>query len=633
MGKNLSEKQEKNLSARWEYWFDNIISGGTGKLLFLLAVCSMLLVGLAAILLTLGITPIGSEPLNYAESFWRTMSVALDPAAVEDEGWVYRLVMLAVAILGIMIVSTIIGVLTSGIEGKIDGLRRGRSLVLERDHTVILGWSSKIVTAVQELVIANENLPKAAVVILADRDKVEMEEELYSRVKKIGSTKIICRRGDPCVLSDLEIVNSEFAKSVILFSGEDEQGDAIVLKRALALQRLAELHNNNCHIVAEIRDDTNTSAIKLVGNVQVVQSVDLVTRVLVQAARQPGLSLVYDELLSFEGCEIYFHKDISLLTGRTFADATLSMPRAAVIGIKPQGSDPVLNPPEDRIIKTNDMLILVAEDDSKINIPEKSQPTFDMSNICQPPEISSTPEHFLILGWHRGGAMLLEELNKQLTPGSSVLIVYDPDISNGPFHEDINTLERLNVSVQKGKTTSRPELERLDLSLFTEIIVLSYRDSQPMQESDSMTLLTLVHIRDLCERSQKRIGIATEMLDAQNRELASRKSEDDFIASEELVSKVLVQLSENPQLTKVLDELLSSDGSELYLRPAAHYVELGAEVRFGAIVAAGLTRKELAIGILKTYSTGKNPELQLALKKIDSITLGAEDSIVVLSQN
>ena len=150
--------------------------------------------------------------------------------------------MLAVAILGILIVSTMIGVLTSGIEGKIDGLRRGRSLVLESDHTVILGWSSKIVTAVQELVIANENQPKAAVVILANHDKVEMEEELYSRVTKLGNTKIVCRRGDPCVLSDLEIVRPELAKSIILFSGEDEQGDAVVLKRVLALQRVAERH-------------------------------------------------------------------------------------------------------------------------------------------------------------------------------------------------------------------------------------------------------------------------------------------------------------------------------------------------------------------------------------------------------
>ena len=632
MGKNLTEKQEKDLSARWKYWFDQIISGGTGKLLFLLAVCSIVLVGLAAILLALGITPIGSEPLNYAESFWRAMSIALDPGAVDDEGWLYRLVMLAVAILGILIVSTMIGVLTSGIEGKIDGLRRGRSLVLESDHTVILGWSSKIVTAVQELVIANENQPKAAVVILANHDKVEMEEELYSRVTKLGNTKIVCRRGDPCVLSDLEIVRPELAKSIILFSGEDEQGDAVVLKRVLALQRVTERHYHNCQIVAEIRDDTNTAAIKLVGNVQVVQSVDLVTRVLVQAARQPGLSLVYDELLSFEGCEIYFHKHISL-AGRTFADATLSMPIAAVIGIKPQGSDPVINPPADRIIETDDMLILVAEDDSKINIPEKSQPTFDMSRICQPPEIVSTPEHYVILGWHRGGTMLLQELNKQLTPGASVLIVHDPEISNVPSHEDLNTLERLNVSVQKCKTTSRPELERLDLTLSDEIIVLSYRDSLPIQEADSMTLLTLVHIRDLCKRTQKRIGIATEMLDAQNRELADHKNEDDFIASEELVSKELVQLSENPELAKVLDELLTSDGSELYLRPAAHYVELGAEVPFGAIVAASLFRKELAIGILKTYSTGKLPELLLALKKIDSITLGAEDSIVVVAQD
>ena len=58
-----------------------------------------------------------------------------------DAGWGFRIVMLLVTIGGIFIVSTLIGVLTTGIEGKLDELRKGRSRVLENDHTVILDWS------------------------------------------------------------------------------------------------------------------------------------------------------------------------------------------------------------------------------------------------------------------------------------------------------------------------------------------------------------------------------------------------------------------------------------------------------------------------------------------------------------
>ena len=104
-----------------------------------------------------GAVPEGEQPGHYGESFWTALSVALSPSAVQEPGWPYRVVMLAVAILGILIVSVLIGVLTSGIEGKLDELRRGRSLVLESNHTLTLGWSSKIMPILKELIIIDEN--------------------------------------------------------------------------------------------------------------------------------------------------------------------------------------------------------------------------------------------------------------------------------------------------------------------------------------------------------------------------------------------------------------------------------------------------------------------------------------------
>ena len=59
-----------------------------------------------------------------------------------DEGnWPYLFAMLAVTIGGIFIISSLIGILTTGLEARLDSLRKGRSKVVESDHTVILGWS------------------------------------------------------------------------------------------------------------------------------------------------------------------------------------------------------------------------------------------------------------------------------------------------------------------------------------------------------------------------------------------------------------------------------------------------------------------------------------------------------------
>ncbi len=89
--------------------------------------------------------------------------------------------MLLVTIAGIFVVSTLIGILSSGIEGKLDELRKGRSQVLETDHTVILNWSPSIFDIISELTIANVSRKKPRIVIMANRDKVEMKTRLRPR--------------------------------------------------------------------------------------------------------------------------------------------------------------------------------------------------------------------------------------------------------------------------------------------------------------------------------------------------------------------------------------------------------------------------------------------------------------------
>ena len=90
----------------------------------------------------------------------------------------FRIVMLLLPTLGgVLVISSLIGVLSNVIQNKIEDLRKGRSLVMEENHTVILGWSSQIFTVLAEIIEANINPKNPAIAILADREKIDMEDE------------------------------------------------------------------------------------------------------------------------------------------------------------------------------------------------------------------------------------------------------------------------------------------------------------------------------------------------------------------------------------------------------------------------------------------------------------------------
>ena len=174
MSKKPSFKQH------FQYFFDNYMSRGTIALIGGLACVSLLLIAAAGLIIAIGgqlLAPEGSNPPGFLEAAWLILMRTLDAGTMGgDAGWGFRLIMLGVTLGGIFIVSTLIGVLTAGVEGKLDELRKGRSQVLESGHTLILGWSAQVFTILSELMVANENISNARIVVLADKDKVEMED-------------------------------------------------------------------------------------------------------------------------------------------------------------------------------------------------------------------------------------------------------------------------------------------------------------------------------------------------------------------------------------------------------------------------------------------------------------------------
>ncbi len=127
---------------RARYWCDSTMSRGTPALIGWLGLASALLVVVvSALVLLLTPSDVGGHG-GWAGVLWMSLLRTLDPGTMGgDEGsYLFLALRLLVTVGGVFTVSSFIGVLTTGLEAKIAVLRKGRSRIMERNHTVILGW-------------------------------------------------------------------------------------------------------------------------------------------------------------------------------------------------------------------------------------------------------------------------------------------------------------------------------------------------------------------------------------------------------------------------------------------------------------------------------------------------------------
>ena len=624
---------------RWRYTFDNIMARGPiAMIAWLFLLSALIIVAIALIVTALGLAPAvddsGARP-NFPQLLWMGLMRTLDSGTMGGDtgGWPFLFAMLAVTIGGIFVVSSLIGIISSGLESKLTDMRKGRSFVIEQHHTLILGWSPQIFSILSELVLANANQRRAAIVVLADRDKVEMEDDIRGRIGPTGRTRIVCRSGSPIDLSDLEIANPHASKSIIVLAPEVNDPDSHVIKTVLAITNNPRRRTEPYHIVAEVRDERNLEAARLVGKSEAhfVLAGDLISRITVQTCRQSGLSVVYTELLDFGGDEIYFHRE-SALVGKTFRDAVFHFDTSSVMGLFRDGAA-VLNPPSETVIAASDQLVVISEDDDTIKASGLT-PSLDASAIVTAPIPKAEPERTLILGWNRRGLMIVQELEQYVAAGSSLTVVADLDEIVGITEGEQN--RKQTVTFQRGDTTDRRTLDALDPTRFNHVIVLAYSDSLEPQQADARTLVTLLHLREIADRSGRDLSVVSEMLDNRNRELAEVTKADDFIVSDKLISLMLSQVSENKGLADVFRYLFSADGSELYLKPADQYVKPGQSVNFYTVLEAARLRGEVAIGYRlqhQAHDASAAYGVRVNPVKSQSVSFKSADRIIVLAES
>jgi voltage-gated potassium channel Kch len=591
-------KSKIGIWARLRYNFDNSIAkAGTFVLyvLLLMMVIALIMVGVKATLLATPALTQAADPenLSFFDLFWTSFTKILSLGG--EPTWADRIIAVLYWVTTTALTASVIGYVVGAIQRTFARLRKGRSPIVDSNHTLILGWSSRIFPILQELAIANENVRKPVVVIFAPLDREVMEDEIESRTENLGKLKIVTRSGEPSNPIDLKRTNISNAKSVIILDA-DETGDANVVSTVLAVKAVNS--NPNLKIVAELDDRDTAEAISVAtqGQVLSVRSHEVIARVTAQASRQPGLSTVILDLLDFSGDEIYF-SEIPALEGKTYADALLSFNTASVIGLVDAKGQTQLNPKHTTKIQKGSQIIAIAQDDDKVTYTGTREELVKKSTKIALP--APKPEHLLVIGWSEMGRSVITELAAFLPKGSTVHILARKSLV---AEDQLKSLDfGSNIKVTTASVTG--DIDDLTAAAsakhYDEVIVLGYRNAISEAEADAQTMLTMLQMNRLFEAPNNGVEptrLVAEILDGRKAEIARVAAVDDLVVSDNLAALLIAQVSENPALAPVFEDLFDADGASISVRDVALYAPVGKEVSYAQLVANARAKGESAIG-------------------------------------
>ncbi|GAB4848105.1 Probable ion channel sym8 [Ancistrocladus abbreviatus] len=629
--KDLLKRAEANheevpLKKRIAYRIDVFFSVYPYAKLLALLFATIFLIGFG------GLSLYATSDSSFPEALWLSWTFVADSGNHADRiGSGPRIVSLFISAGGMLIFAMMLGLVSDAISEKVDSLRKGKSEVIESNHTLILGWSDKLVSLLKQLAIANKSIGGGVVVVLAERDKEEMEMDIAKLEFDFMGTCVICRSGSPLILADLKKVSVSKARAIIVLASDEnaDQSDARALRVVLSLTGVKE--GLRGHVVVEMSDLDNEPLVKLVGGelIETVVAHDVIGRLMIQCALQPGLAQIWEDILGFENAEFYI-KRWPQLEGMPFKDVLISFPDAVPCGVKVaiEHGKIILNPDDNYVLKEGDEVLVIAEDDDTYApgpLPEVFTGLFP--RITDPPKY---PEKILFCGWRRDIDDMIMVLEALLAPGSELWMFNEvPEkererkLTDGGL--DISRLANLKLVHREGNAVIRRHLEYLPLETFDSILILadeSLEDS--IVHSDSRSLATLLLIRDIqskrlpckvtkpttfrhsgfchsswireMQQASDKSIIISEILDSRTRNLVSVSRISDYVLSNELVSMALAMVAEDKQINRVLEELFAEEGNEMCIKPAEFYLYDQEELCFYEIMIRGRQRQEIVIG-------------------------------------
>lgn len=671
--KNRNKKSQNNIYKKAKYYFDIWLSKGTLSTIIFLFVVTGIFVLIIGVLAKV----IRGRDASLGKSIWDTMNHAFDPGVLSgDSGSIFYLFLMLIAtLIGVFFLAMLIGLINDGIQGRVEDLSKGIEPVVENNHVVILGFNESTFIILGELIQAYENQKdtRNAVVVMDEIPKTEMEDRIRIEFPDTGNLTVVCRSGSITNSKDLHRCSILTCKSIIIASHDDFE----TIKGILACTKILEKEmDSKAYITSVVYGRENEQAARIAGNdirnkqdlfsvkndrLELLMMENTISKIMTHTCRQNGLSKVFTELFNYEDHEFYIarrnkNKNLYMeMTGKNIRQINHYLDDVIAVGIIQENGSALIGDPNSVVLQDGCQLILLQRDDDTITVGEKKSIKYD------PPiaHYQAVPSSILVIGCNEKLPYILREMCKYLIPGTIVYLSAEPDeldqwLTDEIIEEMINNnidsairIERkdtLNGTGEKlKKQNSKRDQHKYIYSLLTECkpnyVLLLVPDELDDNQADEQALKLLLYCKHYKEmHPEADFGITCEMRSIANQQLAQDSMASDFVISRNIASLMMSQIAENRELRQIFETLLSSEGFEVYIKPAKYYfsIQPGQAIDFYSLQDAVAEKGEIFLGYKRRTAEGTsitlNP-LKLQYGKKTEMVFREDDELVVLAES
>jgi len=628
---------------------------GAGFQLLVVAV----FIGLISLIGGVLVLPLGDSFSDVGDAIWWAFLRLTDPGYLgDDAGNWQRFVSTILTVSGyVVFMGTLVAILTRWLIAKMTDLERGLTPVTLSNHIVVLGWTSQTLPLLVELLgssgrmrrfLEKHDTNRLRLVVLSETASSAQVHELRTE-PGIGrkARQIILRSGAAIQPDALQRVACLDASAVIVPSAAYQAGslvtsDVETVKALLSIAAQArQLSAPLPFVVAEIQDIRKHPVIERAypGEVEVVAGDATIGRLMVQNILHPGLSEIYNELLTAgEGCEIYIRGG-ETLAGLTLGELAARRADAIVLGIlKPAGKGWNVQLPaaSDTAIAAEDRVVLLARDyaDTDAQVKNPALPVINRAEpVSQGLTFSEKVHRVLVLGWNRRVPSLIGEFcsYSQRRFELDIVSVVPAHERQQEIHRYLGEQHAVVCRHVEADYMVEGELRRVSPLNFDAIMLLSSDRLASGEEADARAMVGYLQLEDLLSEGSQRPQLIMELSDPDNRHLlAGHQSE--MMVSPMIVSHVLAQVALRRELRVVLDELFTVGGAEIQFRAPNDY-PIPASADFKLLEKVVAAKGEVAMGIWRGRAGHNGHHVALNPPRDDYLDLNSDDRLIVLCRS
>ena len=228
----------------------------------------------------------------------------------------------------------------------------------------------------------------------------------------------------------------------------------------------------------------------------------------------------------------------------------------------------------------------------------------------------------LFFGYNETLPVILRELPENV----SHIYVVSRNISEDDQEDLEEAAAESRIRVEYIRKNPRSEKALHELAALAPHIVVLSDHGKNEEEADMEAIFLLLNLRDLRARYSMNFNITVDMRMEHNQSLVGHEDHTDFLVTSSMSSLILAQLAENPELLHVFRELLSNEGSELYLKNAE---KCGLT---GVYTVRELRRLLLKNGYIMLGYLDRDKISRFNLPLDEVLDLGEEDYLIVLGE-